>query len=277
MSEQSTILSDMTNTCDCHIHFYGNESQYGRVLDAVYQPPLTTPSDYRTIMDQLSVQRVVVVQSIIYGVDNSCMLAGIAELGQEARGIAVIPTDISENDLDILHRKGIRGVRAFMLEGGVYGWNQLKDLAARISPFKWHLQVQMNGRELIEHATTLSSLNCSLVIDHIGKFMPPVDLDHSSYKMLRKLIETGKCWVKLSAPYESSQTGAPDYEDISILARNLVAAAPERMLWGSNWPHTAQIDLPNEMTLLELLSSWAPSEQIRRKILCSNPEDLYGF
>jgi D-galactarolactone isomerase len=123
----------------------------------------------------------------------------------------------------------------------------------------------------------LKHLPCDLVVDHVGRFMGPVPTDHPAFKVLLGFLETGRCWVKLSAPYESSESGPPDWADITAEARALVKAAPERMLWASNWPHPGQKNPPDEADLLDLLLDWVDDEAVRNRILTENPADLYGF
>jgi D-galactarolactone isomerase len=148
-----------------------------------------------------------------------------------------------------------------------------------VHPFGWHVQLQCNGRELPERAPMLKRLPGRLVIDHVGRFMPPVPLDHGAFACLLDLLDSGRTWVKLSAPYESSRAGPPAYEDVTALAQALVRAAPERMLWASNWPHPGHADpkIRDEAHLLDLLIEWAPEEATRERILVDNPAALYGF
>jgi D-galactarolactone isomerase len=148
-----------------------------------------------------------------------------------------------------------------------------------VHPFGWHVQLQCNGRELPERRAMLERLPGDLVIDHVGRFMDPVPLDHPAFACLLDLLGSGRTWVKLSAPYESSRIGPPAYEDVTALAQALVRAAPERMLWASNWPHPGHTDpkVRNEPLLLDLLIEWAPEAAVRNRILVDNPAALYGF
>ncbi|MFV2034289.1 MAG: amidohydrolase [Halocynthiibacter sp.] len=277
MSASVSEVTNMKDACDCHLHFYGCRDEYPQRLDAAYQPPPATPGEYKGVMSRLGLRRMVAVQSVIYGTDNSCMLDAMRRMNCQTRGVAVVPANVNIRQLKVLHDQGIRGVRAFMLEGGIYQWSDLPRLAEKINSVGWHLQVQLNGRELERRGPWLAALGCPLVIDHIGKFIPPVDIEHPAFVALRRLIDGKNCWVKLSAPYESSRIGPPHYDDIKPLAVALVRQAPERMLWGTNWPHTAQNNPPSEASLMKLLFAWAPSPGARRAILCTNPGELYGF
>jgi D-galactarolactone isomerase len=146
-------------------------------------------------------------------------------------------------------------------------------------PFGWHLHVQFDGREFPERAALLHRLPGRLVIAHTGKFLEPVPPEHPAFQALLRLVETGRCWVKLSAPYETSRSGPPGYADVGALAKALVRAAPERMLWATNWPHPSEPAeaKPDEAMLLDTLLDWAPDDATRRRILRDNPAELYGF
>lgn len=259
------------------MHFYGAQESYAKAPEAVYDTCVATPKDYAREARRLGLTRFVAVQSVTYGFDNRCLLDGMTQTGISARGVAVIAPDTQEEELEEMHALGVRGVRAFMFNGGAYQWSDLPKLAKRIAPLGWHLQMQFNGRDLPRRATILSSLECPVVLDHLAKFLPPVAPDDPAFLTLLSLLESGRFWVKISSPYESSQTGAPDYHDVRVLAQALVQHAPDRMLWGTNWPHTAQDNPPDNLDLVRLLGAWVPSRSTRERILCVNPEALYDF
>jgi D-galactarolactone isomerase len=147
-----------------------------------------------------------------------------------------------------------------------------------VAPFGWHVQLQLDGRLLPEREAMLLRLPCPLVIDHVGKFLEPVPVSDPAFLSLLRLLETGRCWVKLSAPYETSKAGPPRFADVGELAKTLVRVAPDRMVWASNWPHpSAGPGKPDDAMLLDLLLEWAPDETVRRHILVENPAKLYGF
>lgn len=165
-----------------------------------------------------------------------------------------------------------------MLPGGVLPWEWLPEMAARVSEFGWHVQLQLDGRLLSEKEDTLRRLPGTVVIDHVGKFLEPVTEDDQSFQALLRLVESGRWWVKLSAPYETSKTGPPLYADVGVLAKALVRAAPDRMLWASNWPHpSAQDNPPDDAVLLDLLLDWIDEDGLRNRVLVDNPASLYGF
>ena len=261
--------------CDCHMHIY--EDRYPLVPQAVFKPPHAPLEDYRAVQRALGLSRVVLVQPNGYGFDNQCMMAALAELGASARAIAIVPVDVTDTELDRLTRAGVRGIRYFLLPGGMLPWESLEPMAERVAAFGWHVQLQLDGRELPRYEKALAKLPVPLVIDHNGKFIEPVETDHPGFRSLLSLLDAGNTWVKLSAPYETSKSGPPHYADVSVLARMLVASAPERCVWASNWPHPGRHPAPDTAAMLDLLLEWADDDATRRQILVDNPARLYGF
>jgi D-galactarolactone isomerase len=268
-------LTAPKGTCDTHMHFYN--ARFPSAPTALITPPDAWVDDYRSLQRRLNLERVVIVQPTTYGLDTSCQLAAMKVFGDNARGVTVVDTSTSNAELDRLTRMGVRGTRFHMLPGGVCSWDMLEEVAARVHHFGWHIQLQMNGREFPEREAMLKRLPGTLVVDHVGRFMGPVSTDDPAFKALLRLLETGRCWVKLSAPYESSKSGAPNWTDVAPEARALAKAAPERMLWASNWPHPGQKNPPDDADLLDLLLDWVDDEMVRNKILTDNPAELYGF
>lgn len=275
MTDRYPQLTAPPGSCDTHMHFYNDA--YPTAPTALMTPPNAWVDDYRAVQKRLGLDRVVVVQPTTYGTDNRCQLDAMKSFGSNARGIVVPDPSISEAELQELSDAGVCGVRFHMLPGGALDWDVLEAVAARVNQFGWHVQLQMNGREFPEREALLKRLPCDLVVDHVGRFMGPVPVDDAAFKTLRGFLESGRCWVKLSAPYESSESGPPGWEDVSVEARELVRLAPERMLWASNWPHPGQTDPPDEADLLDLLLKWVDDAATRTKILRDNPAELYGF
>ncbi len=263
-------------TCDTHMHVYENRFV---VLPGTAVPPEAPVSAYRPMQQRLGIERTVVVQPNAYGKDNRCTIEAIAALGlSRARGVGVVDGTTPDAEIERLTRAGIRANRFHLMKPGYLGWDVIETLAARIQPFGWHSQVQFNGREFPDREAVLSRLPGIVVVDHVGRFHDPVPVDHSAFKALQRLVDTGRFYVKLSAPYESqSRDGPPHYRDVGALAAALVRQAPERMLWASNWPHPGQPVPPDEADLLDLLLEWAPDEATRKLILVDNPARLYGF
>jgi D-galactarolactone isomerase len=221
---------------------------------------------------------VVVVQPTAYRDDNRVTMDAVRALGASARAVVVINERATDEKLERLTQAGAVAQRFFNLPGGSVPFDRMDAVMARVHPFGWHANLQLDGRELPKHEAQIRRLPGKFVIDHNGKFLEPVGPDHEAFVLLKKLVDTGRCWVKLSAPYETSKTGGPKYEDVSRLARALVMHAPERMLWASNWPHpSAPPGTLDDLRLFELLEDWAPREADRRRILVENPAELYGF
>ena len=165
-----------------------------------------------------------------------------------------------------------------MLPGAPLPWEILETMSARVAPFGWHVQLQLDGRDLPDREALLKRLTSTLVIDHVGKFLEPVPLDHPGFQVLQNLVDGGRTWVKLSAPYEVSKVGPPNYSDVGMLAKVLAKSAPERMLWATNWPHpTPAAPVPDDAWMLDMLLDWIPDEAARRRALVENPAQLYGF
>lgn len=263
-------------TCDTHMHIYMPGYP---VRPEVTKPPVAPVSEYKKLCERLGIARTIFVQPNAYGADNSCLLAAMKEFGPNARGVAVVTRDVSDAELERLTKSGIRAIRFMLLPGGYLTNDDFDTLTARIHAFGWHVNLQVDGRTFPDREAQLRKVKGPLVIDHVGKFLEPVTPDHPSFRAMLRLLDSGRTWVKLSAPYEVSKVGRPLYGDVGALAKALVKAAPDRMMWASNWPHPSATDAnrPDDAELLDLLLDWAPDEATRRKILVDNPAQLYGF
>ncbi|WP_341520132.1 amidohydrolase family protein [Pseudomonas sp. G.S.17] len=272
MSESS--LSPMPGACDCHVHIYEPER-----FPLTQQIARASWSDYQQVQRRLGLERALLVQANGYGFDMDCLLDALAQAGDAARAIAVIAPDTSDETLARLHSAGVRGVRFMLIPDaqGALGWDALEPISARIAELGWVINLQVDGRQLPDFEARIRALPSLVSIDHTGKFLEPVGIDHAGFKSLLSLLDSGKVWVKVSAPYETSKSGPPHYEDVSVLARTLVQAFPERCLWASNWPHPGRSPAPDDMAMLDLLSEWALDDHVRRRILVDNPARLYGF
>src|SRR5579883_2472704 len=205
--------------CDTHMHIY--EEGYPVAATAVSPPPEgATVEAYRKLRQRLGIGRTVVVQPSAYGKDNRCTLDAIARLGLDtARGVAVVDDQVSEAELARLTAGGIRGARFHMLPGGAIPWEILDGVARRVQSVGWHVQLQLDGRLLPEREAQIKAWPGAIVIDHVGKFLEPVPPEHPAFRCLLRLLESGRVWIKLSAPYEVSKAGPPRYEDVGRLAK----------------------------------------------------------
>jgi D-galactarolactone isomerase len=259
------------------MHFFA--ARYPLAANARRAEADATVADYRALQARLGLERVVVVQPTTYGRDNRCILEAIAELGTAGRGVAVIGAEATDAQLAALHAGGIRGVRFRMNDKPELPWEMLEVMAARIAPLGWHIQFQMDGRQLHTEEARLAGLPCPLVIEHGGKFLEPVGLDHPGYCALARLLDNGRTWVKISGAYMTSKTGAPAYADVAVVQRALIKQAPERAVWATNWPHplSSGKSLPDDAALLDRLFEWAGSRAVFERVLVANPAALYGF
>ena len=262
--------------CDTHMHFYDANVP---AAPGTFLPGNFSVGDYRAVQKRLGLERVIVVQANAYADDNGVMLDSLRKIGKSAKGVAVVRPGVSDAELERLTKAGICAVRIMTLHGGLLGFDAMDAVVARVHPFGWHANLQLDGRELPRYEAQIKRLPGKFVIDHTGKFLEPVSPDSSEFRSLLNLVDTGRCWVKLSAPYETSRTGAPKYEDVGRLAKALVRHAPERMLWASNWPHPSarKPEPPEDEALLDLLADWAPDAATQKKILADNPAELYSF
>lgn len=262
------------NACDTHMHIY--EPGYQLRAGASHPSQPGTLAHYREVQKQLGLTRTVIVAPSGYGADNSCTLGAMAKLGDDARGVAIVDPAAPDTDLERLTKAGMRGIR-YHMRGGVLTWDTMPRMAARVAPFGWHVQLQCESRELGEHESIITRLPCDLVIDHMGRFDAATPETDKDWRLLLKLLATGRSWVKLSGPYYGSKSGPPLYADKARIAKALIKAAPERMVWGSDWPHPTENNKPDDALLFDLLAAWAPDEATRKRILVTNPEALYGF
>ena len=277
MSDTRPKLVAPPGACDTHMHFYDEH-----VPPAPGGPPLpgnfTVPM-YQALQKRLGLERVIVVQPNAYQFDNRVTLDAIRALGPKAKGVGVVKPDATSAEIVSLTMGGICAQRIFNLPNGAVGFDKMDQVMAKVHPFGWHANIQLDGRDMLKYETQIKKLPGKFVIDHVGKFLEPVPLHHEAFRSLLRLLDTGRCWVKLSAPYEVSRTGPPKYEDVARLAKALVKHAPERMLWASNWPHPGVTGdkRPDDDAMLDLLLDWAPDDATRKQILVDNPAELYKF
>ncbi|KAA0121282.1 2-pyrone-4,6-dicarboxylate hydrolase [Methylobacterium sp. P1-11] len=267
------------NACDCHIHilstrFPASPHWKGQpVLDSVV-------AAYRQVQARLGTSRVVVVTPSTYGIDNRATLDGVAQFGPSARAVVVVDLDITDAELRAMAAQGAVGIRVNF--GTPQSWGtttaeRLETMARKVAPLGWHIQIYATGDTIVELESILSRLPAPLVIDHLARLPPGQGVDHPAYAVVRRLLDGGRTWMKLSGAYLNTASGAPAYADATAVARPFAAAAPERMVWGSDWPHRGEKHMPDDARLLDLLAEWVPNERERARVLVDNPATLYGF
>jgi len=268
--------------CDCHIHVFGPAVRYPFAAGRAYTPPEASFESYRTlVLERLGLGRIVLVQPSVYGTDNRAMLDAMANAGNgggpAVRGVAAIGGE-EESELAVLNAAGVRGVRVNRLFPGSEEIDDLDQLAARIAPYGWHLQLLIDVAEDPGAVERLARLPVPVVINHLGHMPATLGRDHPGFRALLGLLRDGRAWAKLSAPYRLSAQDEPPYDDVRPLAEAILAAAPDRVVWGSDWPHPAlSKPPPRPENLLDPLFDWIGDEDLRHRILVDNPARLYGF
>lgn len=264
--------------CDCHIHVYDRDVP--AVPGARLQPPHASVADYRQIQQRMGTTRTVLVTPSTYGSNNAPMLAALTELGPNARGIAVIRGDESDEQLQRLHAQGVRGVRINLSMGTTHDASSITAIAQRIAPLGWHLQLLMPSQQLLALESVLRCLPVPLVFDHFAR-IAPAQGQQAAHALVLDLLKNHRAWVKLSGGYLVSPAASTEDPALDALARSYIDAAPDRVVWGSDWPHaTASAGLqpmPDDARQIDRLAQWAGSAECLHQILVTNPERLYGF
>jgi predicted TIM-barrel fold metal-dependent hydrolase len=270
--------------CDCHAHICGPATIYPYGAERIYTPPDATIESYRHLLAVLGVERAVLVQPSVYGTDNRAMLAALRAGGQGFRGVAVVEPSIAARDVEALHGAGIRGVRLNLVdrrEGrNVVPVEMVRALADRIAPFGWHIEFLVNLDEAPSFAGAVADLKVPIVLGHLGypRAGARAWIKAPAFEGLLALLAGGRCWVKLTGPYRISGAADLPYDDVDAVAAKLAQAAPERLIWGSDWPHVMmKKPMPNDGALCDLLARWIPDAKTRTRVLVENPMELYGF
>jgi 2-pyrone-4,6-dicarboxylate lactonase len=264
--------------CDCHAHVFGPQRRYRYLPQAAYIPPDALPDDYVRMLKTIGCGRAVLVQPSVYGTDNTAMIDALNAGVFPFRGVAVIDETISDGELEAMHSAGVRGVR-INLASATPGLTlqQAPRFAARLKGLGWHLQFFLDLKQMADAEDRLSRLPIDIVIDHFGRVQAADGVDAPPFQALLRLIRRANCWAKLIGPYFLSDK-APTFPDVTPFARAVVAAAPDRVVWGTDWPHPSAHGLmPNDGDLADMLLEWIPDEAQRKRVLVDNPVRLYGF
>ncbi|MFG1293828.1 amidohydrolase family protein [Xanthobacter versatilis] len=239
---------------------------------------LPDAAQYRQVMAWLGIDRVIITQGNAHQRDNGNLIACLAEMGACARGVAVIDDDTADAELQRLADAGIVGARIMDLPGGAVGLEALEAVDARAASMGWMLAVQFDGSRIVDHLPRLMALKSRWVLDHHGKFFGGIRPDGPEVDAVKRLLDTRRAFFKFAGCYESSTTGAPLFEDVAAVARVIAAYAPERIVWGTNWPHNmvkATADYPDDAVLAETILGWLPDEAARTRALVDNPQALF--
>lgn len=261
--------------CDCHMHVF--DSAFALAEGAVLAHADAGIAAYRGLQRRLGLARNILVQPSSYGLDNRLLCRTLAQLGEAARGVAVVDDQVGTAQLDALARSGVTGVRFNLVQRGATRVEMLGRVAQRVQPLGWHIQLHMLPGDLVAHQRTIDALPVPVVIDHIARFASQPEMQPRVQQSLRQLLANGKTWLKLSGAYLASAQGAPPFDDLTDFVGELVRDYPQRLLWGSDWPHATEAVKPDDGALLDLLGQWAPDAALRHQILELNPALLYGF
>lgn len=264
-------------TCDTHVHIWGPFDRFPVARDAPYTPPERNRDDLVALHQRLGVDRAVIVQTTVYKSDNRAMLDGIARSDGRWRGVALIDESFDDAALRDLHDGGVRGVRFGFVKhlGGVPDLALVRRTAARIAPMGWHLVLHLDAGNIPEFIDFFGELSLPVVVDHMGRVPVRDGLGQPPFQVLLELLKRPNWWVKVSGAERVSETGPP-FADAIPFAQRLIAAAPERVLWGTDWPHPNVRWDPDEADLVDLLPSFATPAELQQ-ILVDNPARLYGF
>jgi D-galactarolactone isomerase len=276
---ESPKLKAPANAADCHMHIY-NPARFALAPSPRVAPTNAAVDQYLLLQKRIGTTRVVIVTPRNYATRNEATVDAIAQLGPNARGVSVLHPDVGDAELKRLNAAGIRGTRFSLGDPttAVVTPDMVEPMAKRVAPLGWHLQMNMGGEQIVAMADVLRRLPTPLVFDHLGIPPAPAGVAHPSHGIVRGLLDSGRAWVKLSGAYLNSKIGPP-YPEATAIAQDFVKAAPERLVWGSDWPHPTSPGpaKPNDAVLFDLLAEWAPDEKVRHRILVENPESLYGF
>jgi len=294
LPEQMTFVSDttITNICDCHVHVVGPKKEFPLASPRTYTPPDATVEACMKMLERIGAERVVFVQPSIYGSDHRCLLHALEVLGERARAIAELPNSFTETDMAVWHQAGVRGLRLNAATSepppADVVHRQLERLAAEAQRHGWHVQLFARMPLIEAVRDVLCRLPVPIVLDHCSLVSCPAVGVPQAWPVLAQLLDSGNVWIKFSAAYRLA--GDPLSPPVARLFRYLLAANPERLLWGSDWPHTprhgttsvdndAETPFQNVDTgsLLESICKWVENPRLLRRVLSDNPAKLYGF
>ena len=269
-------LKAPANAADCHHHIY--DARYPVDPKSTLRPADALPDDYRALQKRIGTSRSVIVQPSTYGLDNRCTLDAVAALGPNTRAVVVVNDTVSDAELKRMDALGARGIRFNLAQAGATTPEMLEPLSKRVDALGWHIQINAPAAKIMEVMPILERVPSPIVFDHLAHIPQPGGVSDPLYGKILALIDKGRTWVKLSGAYGDTKVGPPTYADSSAVARAYVKAAPERLVWGSDWPHPTEKDKwPDDALLFDLLTDWAADEKVRNRILVENAAILYGF
>ena len=269
---QPPVIDVPAGAVDCHHHIFDPcFPKQGKPMRAI-----GTVHDYALLKRRLGIARSVVVAPASYGMDNACLLDALDHFADDARGVAILPADAAAEDMARLDARRVRGARFYLEKGTPPAPDALKGFSRRAEALGWHVEIMPSrGDALVAAEEMLAGLACPVVIDHLGYTPQPGGIAHPAFGTMCRLLDSGRVWIKLSGVYFTSQTGFPDYADVDALATALARHRPDRMLWGTDWPHSGETQKPDDARLLDQTARWMPDANLREVLLVANPAALY--
>jgi predicted TIM-barrel fold metal-dependent hydrolase len=265
--------------CDAHCHIFGPAARFPFAPDRAYTPPDAGLELFAALQRRLGLSRAVFVQASCHGTDNAAMVDALERGEGRYAGVAMLPPDVDDDEIRRLHDAGVRGTRFNFVAhlGGAPDLGEFWSIVHRVAAFGWHVVLHFDARDLPEHIALLEAMPCPYVIDHMGRVPVEGGLDQEPFEALLGLLADERAWVKISGAERLTAGGTPPYDDVVPFARALLAVAPDRVLWGTDWPHPNVRAMPDDGDLVDLLAAFAPDEALRNRVLVHNPERLYDF
>ncbi|HET6775665.1 MAG TPA: amidohydrolase family protein [Acidimicrobiales bacterium] len=272
-------LTPPAGACDAHCHVFGPADRFPFAPGRSYTPPDAGADDLARLQGRLGLSRAVLVQASCHGTDNAAMVDALRRSGGRYAGVAMVDESFTADDLGALHEAGVRGTRFNFVAhlGGAPDLDRFDRIVTRVAPLGWHVVLHFDAAELPIHAGLLDRMPCPYVIDHMARVDATAGLDQAPFRALLRLLADERCWVKVSGAERLTAGGGPPYDDVVPYARALIAAAPDRILWGTDWPHPNVRQMPDDGDLLDLLADFAPDPATRDRILVDNPARLYDL
>jgi 2-pyrone-4,6-dicarboxylate lactonase len=269
------------DACDCHAHVFGPASRYPYQDERSYTPPDAPLSALRAMHETFGVGRAVLAQASVHGTDNRAIIDAVATDPVNLRSVCAVGEDVSDAELTRLNDAGVRGIRVNIVDRGGMPFSSLDavtHMGERIADMGWHIEFLVHVHDSPELMQLVPSLKVPAVVGHVGYTKTEAGIDHPGYQEFLALLGDGNLWVKLTGPYRISSRERPPYDDVIPFARAVVDAAPDRIVWGSDWPHVLLYKtMPNDADLIDCLAEWVPDSATRHRILVDNPARLYGF
>jgi 2-pyrone-4,6-dicarboxylate lactonase len=265
--------------CDAHCHVFGPADRFPFATDRTYTPPDAGVDRYEVLADRLGIGRAVFVQASCHGTDNAALVDALERGQGRYCGVAMIDDHTSDDELELLHRVGVRGTRINLVAhlGGAPPLDEFWRIVHRVTPLGWHLVIHLDAIDLTEWAPRLDAMPCPYIIDHLGRIPVRDGIDQAPWRAVQTLLRDERAWVKISGAERLSATGLAPYDDVIPFARAVVELAPTRTLWGTDWPHPNVRHMPDDGDLVDLLADVLGDEATRQQVLVTNPMSLYPF